>query len=229
MLQLIWKDLMIQKKDKTMLISVILSFVSAAVLPANPAMAGIILLMGVYLMVVYANAYDYKYQGEILINSLPVARKQVVLAKYLAAFAFAGYMLAIIIFVGIIMNITGWELKSGLDLFSSFGFLIVALFLLCIYLAVYFPLYFKLGYQKSRWANFITLFSLYGVLWFLGSMARTGEQAGSVANESTPGVIFNVAAGQGDVLYYGLLLGLGFVFLFVSMRISVNIYQKKEF
>lgn len=54
MFQLIFKDLQVQKREKTVFIVLFLSLCIAGILPNNPGLASAQLLLGVYLMIVYA-------------------------------------------------------------------------------------------------------------------------------------------------------------------------------
>jgi ABC-type transport system involved in multi-copper enzyme maturation permease subunit len=107
MIHLILKDQQVQKRAKTIFIVLFLRLCIAGILPHNPGLASVQLLLGVYLLIVYANAYDYKYNAEIMINSLPLARRQVVLAKYLSAVIFALFMLSVSIPVSFFFNYLG--------------------------------------------------------------------------------------------------------------------------
>lgn len=230
MLQLILKDLQVQKREKTIFIALFLSLCIGGIFPHNLGLAGIQLLLGVYLLIVYANAYDYKYNAEIMINSLPLARRHVVRAKYLSAVIFALFMLAVSIPVSFAFAYFGLAGTSGMNPAVMLRFILIALFLASVYLSIFFPIYFKLGYMKSRWANFISFFIIFGLIGFAGgSGSYIPEYGDELSKEAVLNQLMGVLAGNGNITLYFILMLAGLIFLIVSSQLSVLIYQRKEF
>jgi len=230
MIHLILKDLQVQKREKTIFIVLFLSLCIAGILPHNPGLASVQLLLGVYLLIVYANAYDYKYNAEIMINSLPLARRQVVLAKYLSAVIFALFMLSVSIPVSFIFNYLGIAGSGGLNLTLSVRFILIALFFVTVYLSIFFPVYFKLGYMKARWANFISFFIIFGLIGFAGRSGAYVPQYGeALTRETILRHFMGVLAGNENITLYLILLLAGLILLYISSQLSVAIYRRKEF
>lgn len=230
MLQLILKDLQVQRREKTFFIVLFLSLCIAGILPNNLGLASIQLLLGVYLLIVYANAFDFKYNAEIMINSLPLGRKEIVTAKYLSAFSFALIMVAISLPVSFLLSYTEFLGTISMNLTMAIRFFMISFFLLCIYLSFFFPVFFKLGYLKSRWANFFSFFIIFGLIGFSGSVGQQVPQYGNeISKETMLQYLLGTLAGNEHLtVYLGMVL-MGLLLLFISWRFSVSIYQKKEF
>lgn len=86
-----------------------------------------------------------------------------------------------------------------------------------VYFALFFPLYFQLGYMKSRWANYIAMLTVYGLLGTLQGYLPTADK---------PAVVVMSELLKSPVLIVGLLGGL--VVFGLSISLSVKIYSRKE-
>jgi len=225
MWRLVVKDLTVQKRN--FIIIVFLSLAISGIMPNSPGTAGIQLLLGVYLMLVYANSYDFKYNGEIMINSLPISRKEIVLAKYLSAFVYALIIMIIVFPLSFVLKILDFPGLNTIGIRSLAGFLIIGIFFLSIYISIYLPLYYKLGYMNSRWANFISLFVIFGLVGFLGDITK--DYQGNFS--ASPGIVeifFGILTGQGTTMAFQIMALLSIILVLISMRISVWIYRNKD-
>lgn len=155
MLNLVLKDLLLLKKNLLFGIAYILILIISFQNLAGAAMltAGVVALT--YILVITACAYDDKNKADLLLNSLPINRNEVVGARYLSVFVFAG--LAIIFYgvIGGLSGLLGLPLKvSHINGEGIVGALLAVSFMNSIYL----PTYFKFGYIKSRMVNFVLFF-----------------------------------------------------------------------
>jgi len=228
MLNLILKDLLVLKKEKTAFIVLILCISIGALFPQNPGFASVEFLLGIYLIMVYANAFDYKYNAEIMINSLPLSRSGIVNARYLSALVDALLMYAVIFVAGSIIMLLGFRGENVNVMAAAFRFLLFSLFLLCINISFFLPVYFKLGYLKSRWANFIFFFVIFGLTGIAGNNPVSSFQGKEITGEVMPRLI-NILAGQESLFVYAEMLTLGIILVLISRSISVSIYKRKEF
>ncbi|MED2765246.1 ABC-2 transporter permease [Bacillus thuringiensis] len=85
---------------------------------------------------------DSKNESEVIVNSLPILRKQIVYAKYIVAI--------IILFISVTIGCFTMRMKSGVNLFEFIETTMVASssFIL-VYLSLVLPLSFWLGYKKT--------------------------------------------------------------------------------
>lgn len=210
MFNLIMKDIRIQKKDKTVLIFILLNVGNIFIFQNNYATTILLCFLSIYLLAVYANAYDFKYNSELMINSLPVNRKVVVAAKYLSVFLFLICAIVITLIVGSLLHFVAPNLVRKT---ISINTIFIEFFIVCTYFSIFFPFYYKLGYLKSRWVNFI-------IMAVMGSLI-------SLANEIlTNNTIFGVDFG---LLQRIVLTAIPIIFIVVSFFASIKIYLNKEF
>ncbi|WP_418790781.1 ABC-2 transporter permease [Phosphitispora sp. TUW77] len=221
MLNLVLKDILIQKKS--FLVAVVYSGFLFIIF-SNEVFKDAIYVMGTgaiaYIMIVTSSAYDDKYKSEIIINSLPVHRKSVVLAKYLAAVAFSAVGLIIVGALGLVIIIAGIPLPvRHINLYD----IVFAFFSVALLAALYYPVYFKFGYNISRMLNlvlFMVLFFGPGALldYIRQKMDYTSAQQLASRLQDIP------AWAPGT-----LALAVAVLLTVVSLIISLKIYETKDF
>jgi len=222
MLSLIWKDIMVQKHEKTLWVALVIALLNTYVLQTRIAVTLMTLIMTVYLLVVYANAFDYKYNGDILVNSLPVGRSIVVTAKYVSVYLYyAAAVVATLVF-GLVFR--SLHLPT-IDKVIGVNLAVLGLFLLSVYYSVFFPLYFKLGYMKSRWVNYLALLVMFVIAGGIYSLV------GSEMVEQTPSLdlLIGVLAGNAGLESNLVLVAAAGILIGISYAISQGIYANKEF
>ncbi|KNZ70004.1 hypothetical protein Tfer_1387 [Thermincola ferriacetica] len=221
MLNLIKKDFCVQKK--TFLLAV---FYSAFVFVAFHTMRQAAYIMGslaiAYLFIMNANHADDKNRSEILINSLPIDRKKIVAAKYLAALVFT--------VIGILLTgVTGAIFKTaveGAGLALSFrfinGFDMVSTFMsVGLLISLYYPLYFKFGYNFARKINAVLFMLIFFLTGFLVGVVKAKDDSQVV------GYITDLL--QNTYLWMTLSTGAVVALVMISLAVSVKLYMNKEF
>ncbi len=157
MLNLVLKDILIQKKY--LLGSILYALFFSFCFQSNTSMIfTMIPTMIPYMLILGACSFDDKNKSEIMLNSLPIDRTNLVISKYLSSlvFIFMGIILAfgfttLLSFSGFIHMNRLMNLEDVLSV--TIGILIIV--------CLYFPCYFKFGYQKARYflvAMFILVF-----------------------------------------------------------------------
>lgn len=225
MFNLIIKDISIQKKDKTVFYFLIFNLFSAFILSKNYGISIFLTFISIYLLTVYANAYDFKYKGEMMINSMPVNRNIIVIGKYLSVFIYFLCAAAITFIGGYTLKILGVRVMKvgdlniiikGIDL----NIILIEFFIVSIYYSIFFPIYFKFGYLKSRWANFLAMILIGALIGIINEIAN-GK------TESTKNMYSSFF--KGGVTQDFMIIGISMIFLLVSILISKKIYFDKEF
>jgi len=91
MLNLIIKDMIIQKKTflYVLLYSVFISFAFSSLKPIGVGLYVLNPVITTYFLITYALIYDDKNKSEIILNSLPLSRVDIVISKYISIFVFA--------------------------------------------------------------------------------------------------------------------------------------------
>lgn len=213
-IHLIRRELLLQKRQRSAFIAVLLGAASAVMLPNSPTFAVATVIMAVYFMTVYTNAFDFKYNAELGYRSLPVSRSTFVISRYVTVLVITGAVLAVSAAVSFVFKQTGW-----LDVSYTWTWPLLCLSIgsSMVYFALFFPLYFQLGYMKSRWANYIAMLTVYGLLGTLQGYLPTADK---------PAVVVMSELLKSPVLIVGLLGGL--VVFGLSISLSVKIYSRKE-
>jgi ABC-2 type transport system permease protein len=219
MLNLILKDILIQKKTLAFIGLYIIFFMYAFQSIGAGAFSAIIIAV-TYQMVASACNHEHKSNSDIVMNSLPLTRKSLVLSKYLSIIIYAslatlGYMAFYVILqlVPISINIQPVTLES----------LAAALVGVILMNGIYYPVYFSLGYTKAQIVSFLLFF-----VFFFGSMSiaeiLTGEQKSKLLLK-----VSGFLSKSSDMQIFLMLMGGALVILFISYTISVRFYSNREF
>jgi len=219
MYHLILKDLLVQKKTIAIGLVYIIFFIIALqqVVPIIYVTA----IMGFsYMLVMTACAYDDKSKGDILMNSLPIRRTQVVLAKYLSVYVYMALgTVAYVLFIAIIRN-TGIPVTTHPITLENF---IAALITVTLMMGIYFPIFFKLGYIKSRFLPFILFFAFYTGISALGQLVEKNR------HQPWAEGIYRFLTSQSDTTAFLMLLAGVLILGLVSYSLSLRFYRNREF
>ena len=213
MLNLIIKDIVIQKK--TFMYAFILAVVASTNF-MNPGPNGFILyvfspIFISYMFINFALSYDEKNKSEIALNSLPIKRNDLVIAKYISIFAFA----AIGIIYSIVIGFTGKIV--GLSMFTTtitLNNVVTVLTCTCIYNSILFPIYFKLGLMITNISTVILLSLI--MIAFSDPNNIVIQRSIQFLNNSSSLTLNSLAFITSLILFL------------ISLTISVYIYKKKE-
>lgn len=219
MFNLIFKDILIQRKS--LLFGVIYVFVLILCFQDTGITMFLTSAIGFsYMMIQSACAYDDKNKSDILLNSLPISRNTIVVSKYVSAFVFSGISIVVYSLLTVIINLLKLPIKvSPITLEGVIGILF-AIVLMC---GIYFPVYFKIGYIKSKVYNFILIF---GILFLTTTLlpAILGNKSKVIIQ-----ILTKFFSSQSDLIIAIKMLILIILFFSISCMISLNIYRKREF
>lgn len=221
MFNLILKDILVQKK--TLIFALCYSiFIFFAF--GGHSFAKTVNVMGSvaisYIFILTAIAYDDKNKSDVILNSLPVKREQIIMAKYLSVFVFVAIALGFMGVIGGIINISGLPFNPSM---VSLTDLVTALASVAFLSSVYLPLYYKFGSAYTRMFN-IALFLL--VFFLPSTLVEILKKYGN--REWFNGVI-NTIQSIPDWAIISALAGATLLFMLVSMLITMRIYKRKDF
>lgn len=218
MLNLVYKDLLMMKKQLLFgwiyILVIIVSFQSI-----GEAMFATGVVAFTYMLALTACAYEDKNKADVLLNCLPVKRNRIVLAKYLSTLIFFALGMLFYTVTSAIIEMAGVPLKTYSISWEGF---VGALVAICILQGVYYPVFFKVGYIKSKIVNLIVFFSVFfGFSYLAREIQESGlqgwmQQINVYAQQHTS---FSVAMATVCVL----------LLLLVSYTISVIFYNRREF
>ncbi|MFS8628595.1 MAG: ABC-2 transporter permease [Limnochordales bacterium] len=207
MLKLVYKDFLVHRTLLAVYAALAL-FLTVQFGGAEAPLAGAT-MVGMFLPFAAANQDD-RFNAHVLLNSLPVTRRELVTAKYVFHLA-AGVGLMLVAAVGR-AALGGVPVPRALELLTN-------VVVLAVFLSTFFPLYYWLG-QRFVYAGMLTLLLIV------------------LAVEP---IVYNLAVRNN---FWGLLEWLrtlpewwlyawpaaaGVLLLAASWRVSVAIYERKEF
>lgn len=142
---------------------------------------------------------DSKNESEVIVNSLPILRKQIVYAKYIVAI--------ITLFISVTVGCFTMGMKSGGNLFEFIETTMLAsISFILMYLSFVLPISFWLAYKKTI---FIVIFIL-------------------IAPMAVSSIFFGINLEQIQ-LYNSLLFIGSICMFIASIFVSVKLYEKREF
>ncbi len=142
---------------------------------------------------------DRKNESEVILNSLPISKKQIVFAKYIVAI--------IILFISVTVGCFAMGMKNGVNVFEFIETTVVtSISFILVYLSFALPLSFWLAYKKMV---FITILILIAPIVIFE-------------------MIFQINLEQIH-LYNSLLFISSICMFIVSIFVSVKLYEKREF
>jgi ABC-2 type transport system permease protein len=219
---LVLKDILIQKKSLlyALLYTVFLSITFSSLKPSGVGLYVLAPIITAYMFINFAASFDEKNKSEIILNSLPLKRDDIVIAKYISIFIFAIICIIYSILIGFIGKTTGLPMYT-----RSISFLDIVLIFssVCIVSSIFFPMYFKFGYTKSLIFNTM----LFMVIFFLPILAI--QYAGSNPNNIFVQKINSFIISTSSFTQNSLALIIGLILFLISLMISIHIYNNKEF
>lgn len=219
MLNLILKDLLIQKKTLGFLGLYIIIFSIAFQSVGSGAFTGIVIAV-TYQLVVTASSLEEKSGSDIILNSLPISRGKIVAAKYLSVILYGlmavlGYVIysSILSLVPISVSVPSITPESLAAAFAG----------IMVMNSIYYPVYFKTGFIRARIISFILFFA-----FFFGLMTLFEAASGKSSN-----AIFQAIAeffNSVDKTQFSLMIiGGALLFMLASFGLSVKLYKGREF
>lgn len=204
MLNLIKKDflLVFSTKANILLILLYIPLINLVVGTSEfESMISVMIISFVYILTIIPFAYEKTDKPHILIQSLPIKRKDVVISKYISIFI--SYILGII-FVGVYLWVTS---LFGLKTMNSFKFsLIINLLPILIFsLSISLPLQFRLPTRIANFVNGLIMITLINTTLIGKNILNT--------------------VGVGDLTLFIIVA----VVYLVSMIASIWIYEGRDF
>lgn len=203
MYNLIRKDIVIQKTQVLILIPFILFF---AFFASQMSPAFVLLITSLYIPL-NGYIYDGMVKSNILLNSLPYTRKEIVNAKYVGSIVYMALSIA---------------LASGIFYLVNYDFVFrdiaIAAGLFLISTAIFFPIFYVLN------PAYVGFFMILGVMLTASIIPPVLEFLG---NNLTTIMDFLMSLSTITIYLSGAAIAIGFYL--VSWMVSQFIYQRKEF
>ncbi|WP_448162355.1 ABC-2 transporter permease [Bacillus mobilis] len=142
---------------------------------------------------------DGKNESEVIVNSLPILKKEIVFAKYVVSI--------IILFISVSIGCFTMVMKNGTNIFEFIETTVfTSISFILVYLSFVLPISFRLGYKKTI---FITIVIFMAPIVILETL-------------------FEINLEQIQ-LYNSMLFVSSICMFIISIFISVKLYEKREF
>lgn len=223
MLNLILKDILIQRRS--FLIGFTYSLFILFIFKSNTfAQENGKFIIGVvsiaYIFATYSIEYDEKNNCHSMLNSLPLRRKEIVLAKYLSLAVYNVIGILIMMITGIVSKVVGFDSVSYTVDLKSIVYVFAAIFLL---FAIFYPLYFKISYSKTRYINTFLYLSVIFVPSCLDYLFK------NIKGDSNLKFLLEMILNKSDMMQQALFLIAVIIITTISFFISVRNYTAKNF
>ena len=215
MVYLILKDILLQKK-RLLYFPIMYSIFAILVLQEFFSSFLIASIVIPYLLLQTAVVYEDMNKTEIVLNSLPIKKEKIVLARYLTIFIYLLISILCYSILTFLMNLFNLPLAG--EPVSLAG--IVVIFVgIGIIVSIYLPIFFRYGYIKGR--VFHTVFTVAALILPTVAVKIIGE------NPELPGgfVVEDLVGVRTGII----LLLLTLLILTISFNLSVWFYKKREF
>lgn len=219
MIGLIKKDLKLSIKINLIAVIYVLFISVNGLLSKDLLVGNIIYVLSIiiftFVVVIYVNGFDDKYKSEVVLNSFPIDRRNIVRSKYITLIIFilisSAAIIALTNILPMLLNIDG---KASANIHT----VIIAANVLLLFYSIYYPIYFKVG-EGLRTFNTILWLLMMLAPSLLVKFLKTLDQRGLLEK------LMNIAL-QNINLY---LLVISLVIYYISLQISKRIYMKREF
>lgn len=219
MFNLIKKDFILSRKINIFVVVYALFIAAMGLVMPDPLVSTFLYVLGmltlIFITVIYTNGYDDKYKSEIVLNSLPIDKENIVRAKYMTLILFIIMSCsAVLIFTNIILKLGVVSIGKGASIWN----VIFATNISLIFYSIYYPIYFKVG-EGLR--------SFNTILWILIAIGPSVLSKLMKGLNTTGYLEKIIAIDINRINIYVLIISL-FMF-YMSMKISEKIYRTREF
>lgn len=214
MLRLVFKDFLLQKKMFLFMFVYIVFFMIAFQGSGNFQVTPIIVAVS-YMFLMTSCAWEDKNNSDVLLNSIPIARWRIVAAKYVSLIAYTAVAVLAYWIVKTVISVTGLPLEVAAIAWEGVlgGLLGVGLVS-----ALYLPLFFRLGYLRSKSVNFIIFFGFFGLIGLLPKLFP-----------ARPEWITALESAEFGAPTIAVLVGIFVLLQGLSYAFSVTFYTRREF
>jgi len=222
MVNLIIKDIVIQKKIflYVLICSILLPISFYAFNFVELVLYVLCPISTTYSFISYGATYDDKNKSEIILNSLPLNRVDIVISKYISIFVFAVIGIIYSVLIGFIGRSAGLSMFTGS---ISLANIVLVLTSVCIFGSIFFPSYFKFGYMKTRIFNTVFFVAMFFLPIYAVRFATSNPN--NVLVEKFNRFINNTSS----FTLSCLAITISLIIFLISLLISIRIYKNKEF
>lgn len=165
---LVYKDLLAMIRSKAVVPSLLCMAAGLVAMHSGSPVGLFLLFMPTYYFAAYSGMYDFKYAQERFFLSLPVSRNSWVLSRYLSCLLVAFASLALAVAAGSAGSLLRLPVRAPGALDSSLVVLTA-----CLTCGLSLPFQFRLGYEKTRWINFVVMIANSSAVSIVRELSRS--------------------------------------------------------
>lgn len=214
---LLKKDLAILFCNKAMLIAALVVFMGVAFMGSGGGQF-IVAYMAVFVPIVTNStiSYDDMDHGMAYLMTLPITRRQYVYSKYLFS---AGIGLICWIFSCMMGTLSNVLHKSQGEPGEWLFLCLLSLGILIFSAGFIIPVQLKFGAEKAKVAGLIIMIGVVGAVWLIGNIKEM----------LLPGDTYLISfINDSPFVFAGIVLLLALAAFFISLFVSIRIFEKKE-
>ncbi|WP_027624176.1 ABC-2 transporter permease [Clostridium lundense] len=213
MLNLIFKDIIVQKRNLLfMLLYLIICIFAFRSMPSQ-AILYVITLTYIFFFITGSYSYDEKNKSHLMISSLPITRKEIIISKYISIIIYNIVSLFVVFIFILLAKLLNLPLTTEFFTLND----VINIFTVSLILgSIMFPIYSKFTVTKSKLLTFIIYFSFFTFTSSLSSSSK--ENTVSITGRFLK-LIFN-----NNLIFLAIV----FIIYLLSMYVSIKIYESKE-
>lgn len=229
MLNLIFKDIILSKRKIISAFMICLTICLVINIVHSKVLTILYILMpltSMFILVDDSSFYDYRYTVNVMFNSLPIRKKDVVIAKYIEAVVFFIIGVAITLIctnlfkINVTSNVASGMANIGLynKLLGTKSIIESCAISSVLLIAIYFPAYFKCQYMKVRGIFLLVNIAIVALpIIFVKVVGSVSTYKILTYFSKEPKWIMTSAT--------AIIL---FLILSISLNLSINFYEKRD-
>lgn len=213
MIYLVLKDLLLQKRMFSMMFLYVMLFSFSFQSMVEGQLIATLVAVG-YMFVMMGCAWEDKNKADVLWNSLPVPRWKIVGSKYLSVVIYVLMVVPVYWLVAEAFVLLGLSISTvPVTWWGIVSAILTVLLISCLYL----PIFFALGYTKSRYWNF----ALFAGTFTLSSIVPQVLPEAPAWLQS-----LETVSGETLLICFSIVV---FLIVAISFSISLILYRRREF
>lgn len=216
-LGLVLKDILVQRKQLFLILGAWIAMSPLYVEGAYP----IIVFWAFLIAIGYSNRaflQDETSRCEVVLNSLPVSRRDIVAARYLTALVLVGCAALIMLILNALVGVGDGD-RVGLPFWAL---LEVSIVLALLSISLFFPVYFRFGFARSKWVSGIA-FGMVGA--FIALLLK----ASPAAHDHLFRNVLGGFTGMFTAIQVSVVAIFFIALMSISVLLSIRFYQTREF
>jgi ABC-2 type transport system permease protein len=156
---------------------------------------------------------EEKNKSEIILNSLPLSRVEIVVSRYLTCLIFFVYAICLVSLCCGALKLAGiaGDFNFGLTVLFAFG-------ISALQISLMFPIFFRWGYSKTTGAVMMAFFMPFFLVGILGPHLPKINPA-----------LIRSALALPDAAKAGIVFLLAAILIYLSIALSIRCYKAREF